>query len=233
MTGVVSIGKPLVRGRLLNRKRFILSVSIDGKRVKAFLPNTARLSEILTPNCELLLKPVPSRKSAPFDALVGLDRRVPVVIDSRIPNMLIREALDNKDLPAFRHYMRVLSEVNVGSSRIDFKLENGRTCFVEVKGVTLAENRIALYPDAPTERGQRHLKLLTSLAQSGHDAVVLFFAMRADVTAFEVNSSVDGEFARLLRKSEENKVKVMCYTSAYRQGTVKLGHKLVYNSRME
>jgi sugar fermentation stimulation protein A len=181
----------------------------------------------------LLLKHIPLREGTPFDVLVGYDGRVPVVIDSRIPNLLVREALNKRKLPGFQHYTRVLSEVKVGASRIDFKLENRKACFLEVKGVTLAKDKVARYPDAPTERGQRHLKLLNALVESGSDATILFLAMRPDVTMFEANSEMDPVFAKLLRKCEENKVKVVCYASEYKQGTVRLIHKLVYRSNMD
>src|SRR2546428_1203449 len=114
MMARILIRGQLVSGRLVSRKRFILSVKTHEKVVKAFLPNTARLSKILKPGGRLLLKPVPQRKGAQFDVIVGYDGRVPVVVDSRIPNLLIHEALINRKLPEFRHYTRVSSEVNVG-----------------------------------------------------------------------------------------------------------------------
>jgi sugar fermentation stimulation protein A len=233
MNATIRIRGPLITGRLLKRRRFILSVRTHDKVVKVFLPNTGRLSTIIKPGCRLLLRPVPERKETPFDAFVGYDEQVPVVIDSRIPNLLVREALNKRKLPEFKRYTGITSEVKIGASRIDFRLQNGKTCFLEVKGVTLAENKVALYPDAPTERGQRHLKLLGTLVQSGNDAGLMFLAMRPDVTMFEANSEMDPVFAKLLRKCEESEVKVVCYASEYKQGSVSLIHKLVYNPKTE
>jgi sugar fermentation stimulation protein A len=227
VTATILIHSPLISGRLLKRKRFILSVKTRDKVVKAFLPNTGRLSKILKPGGKLLLKPVSLRKSSPFDVLVAYDGRVPVVVDSRIPNLLVREALNKRKIPEFQHYTRVSSEVKVGASRLDFRLENRDTCFLEVKGVTMVEHGIAMYPDAPTERGRRHLRLLSSLLEKGNECALLFIATRPDVNAFTVNKAIDPAFAQLLQESRKLGVKVLCYASRYHQNKITLTHKLV------
>ncbi len=114
MIATVSIQRPLVCGSFLARKRFIVSVRTQDKVVKAFLPNTGRLSKILTPGAKLLLNPVPLRNTTPFDIIVGFEGTIPVVLDSRIPNTLIRKAFRNRELPEFQHYATVSSEVSVG-----------------------------------------------------------------------------------------------------------------------
>jgi len=150
----------LVAGRFVRRdNRFRVIVEIAGERVAAHLPNSGRLTELLTPNrlCWLTGFDTPRRKTR-FDLTLMEYAGTLVSVDARLPNALFAEAWATGQLEPFRGYDCVDREVRLGESRLDFRLSGpDGVCWVEVKSVTLVEEGVARFPDAPTARGVRHL----------------------------------------------------------------------------
>ena len=184
----------LVTG-VFNRRpnRFTALVSIDGREVRCFLPNPGRMGELLVPSVKLVLREVESRRRKTRYDLIAVhnDGRL-VSIDSRVPNLLLLEALKEGKLEEFPRYSMIKPEYVYGRSRFDFLLSNNvERCLMEVKSCTLVRNRVALFPDAPTARGRRHLLELAKAKREGYRACVLFIIQRTDVDAFSPNDETD------------------------------------------
>lgn len=204
----------LIPAIILKRfNRFAVQVSVDGRRDVAHLPNSGRLRELLQPGTPAYLVPkaAPSRKTA-FDLLLVRVGKVLISADARLPNLLVAEALQKGRLPPFHGYKTFRPEVRYRESRYDFLLEgsSGR-CFVEVKSVTLVEEGVALFPDAPTERGRRHLETLIQARRDGLKGAVVFVVQRGDAEAFRPHDEADPVFGERLRKAVARGVSVHAY----------------------
>ncbi|MDQ7037797.1 MAG: DNA/RNA nuclease SfsA [Aquificota bacterium] len=192
--------------------RFVCSVEVDGRSGKALLRNTGRLRELLTPGREVYLRRKSSGKYAYEILLVRGDRSL-VCVDSHMAPALFEEwvRLTGKPWPA----EDVKRELRAGRSRFDLLL-NGNI-LVEAKSVNLVKDGIALFPDAPTERGRRHIKDLMNL-RSRFETCVVFVIQREDAVAFSPNYETDPEFGRLLEEFHRagNTVKAyLCKVSLY------------------
>ena len=150
--------------------RFVAFCRLDGatEPVRTHVPNTGRLKELLVPGTGALLRENPPGGKTQYTLCAVRHGGRWVSIDSQLPNRVAAEALARREIPGFSGYASVKREVPCGDSRFDAALLNGQgepVCFVEVKGVTLVENGVALFPDAPTERGAKHLRELARLAR--------------------------------------------------------------------
>ncbi|HIQ04816.1 MAG TPA: DNA/RNA nuclease SfsA [Anaerolineae bacterium] len=211
---------PLVPARFLHREnRFRVTVEVEGDRVAAHLPNSGRLEELLTPDRPVWLEPAgrAGRKTA-YDLRLVCFAGVLVSVDARLPNSLLAEALTASHLTPFTEYPLVTREVRRGESRLDFHL-NGATdappCWIETKSVTLVDRvqtGLALFPDAPTVRGRRHLKELAAAVADGERAAVVFVVQRSDATRFAPNASADAAFATALAEAARVGVELYAYT---------------------
>ena len=186
----------------------------NGQEHTAHVANSGRLRELLRPENPMLLAPAPTtahRKTA-FDlALVEVDGAL-VSADARLPNALVREAIEADRLSPFEGYDAIRPEVVFEDSRLDLVLSGpSGLCYVEVKSVTLVEKDVGLFPDAPTERGRRHLLSLRKAVQQGHRAAVVFVIQRANVLSFAPNESADPKFWATLRSSVEDGLEVYAY----------------------
>lgn len=193
--------------------RFAVQVVRDGVPVAAHLANSGRLQELLAPGTPALLaaRAGPKRKTA-FDLLLVRVGRHWVSTDARLPNALVDEALAEGRLKPLRPYRKARREVRFGHSRMDFLLGTPpEQCLLETKSVTLVEGGIALFPDAPTERGLRHLRELISARQTGLAAAVVFVAQRGDARAFRPHDEADPRFGHALREAAEAGVLVLAY----------------------
>ena len=196
---------PLVEGRFIKRlNRFAALVDVERREYLAHVPNSGRMGELLVPGFRVLLAPVPqgtSRKTS-FDLALVDTGRVLSSADARLPNKLVAEALTRKRLPQFADYPVARSEQVFGESRLDFLLEGpaGR-CYVETKSVTLVEDGVGLFPDAPTIRGVKHLRSLIAARDAGHEAAVVFVIQRADAEAFTPHDVADPLLGATLREA--------------------------------
>lgn len=185
--------------------RFIVEASLeDGSRVEAHLADPGRLRELLIPGASLRLRPVEPERSRRTRYSVALARSQEspgtwVSLDTTLPNRLAGELLRQGKVDGAPHGWKIEREVRHGRSRFDFRLrDNGREMFVEVKSVTLVENGLALFPDAPTKRGVRHVQELTEIAQGGGSALLLFVVQREDAQRVSPHAGIDPEFAEAL-----------------------------------
>lgn len=204
----------LVAATLIRRlNRFAVEVELQGQLRQAHLANSGRLHELMLAGTPALLLPRggPRRKTA-YDLLLLCIGRLWVSADARLPNRLAQEALAAGRIEPLRGYRILKPEGSFGGSRVDFLLEGAQgSCLLEVKSVTLVVDGVALFPDAPTQRGVRHLEALVEARQQGLAAAVLFVVQRADAWAFAPNDAADPAFGRALRQAAAAGVQVLAY----------------------
>ncbi len=196
--------------------RFLVNLIPDGKKEleKAFLHDPGRMKELLTPEARLVIrKPLSlTDRKTQWDILAVHYNDILVTINSSLPNLVTKIALSNGWIEELQNYENIKPEVRHGNSRLDFMLsKNKERCFVEVKGVTLVNGQKALFPDAPTTRGVKHLKELIKIKSQGDRAVVLFMCMRDDPIDFSPNEETDPNFSKQLQEAERNGVEILVY----------------------
>lgn len=211
--------KNVIKGAFISRpNRFIAKVSIDGKEETVHVKNTGRCRELLVPGCTVYLEKAknPLRKT-PYD-LIAVEKKtgngtILINMDSQIPNDCCGEFLPRSGLfPEGTVFRR---EVTHGSSRFDIYAENGSSkAFIEVKGVTLEKDGLALFPDAPTERGVKHLRELTEAVKQGFSAYIIFIIQMTGVHTFSPNREMHPDFADALAEAEKAGVKILAYDCA-------------------
>ena len=191
--------KNTVRGRFIDRpNRFIAHVDVGGERLVCHVKNTGRCRELLIPGAVVALCPAqsPARKTA-WDLIAVEKAGRWINIDSQAPNLAAAAFL-----PTLFPGAEIQPEYKIGQSRLDFFIKTGEDCvYLEVKGVTLEENGVVLFPDAPTQRGTKHVHTLTRLAQEGHRACILFVIQMKDVVYFTPNRRTDPDFAAALEEA--------------------------------
>jgi sugar fermentation stimulation protein A len=203
---------PLIHGQLIRRyMRFLADVTLDsGEVVTAHCTNSGSMKSCLEEGAEVYLSPVtdPKRKTRFTWEMIKINGNW-VGINTSIPNILAYEFLLNNTIPGLQGYTHVKREVKIGDSRLDIFAEKpGEICFIEVKNVTLKEENMALFPDAVTLRGQKHLQTLMKIKEKGFRAVMLYVIQRMDVEAFGPAIEIDPKYASLLKKAIEKGVEV-------------------------
>lgn len=194
--------------------RFIAEVEVDGEIQIAHVPNTGRCKELLVENAVVWLKPSdnPKRKTK-FSLLFVENRGHLVSIYSQQANEIVYDAIINDEINELSGYDFHQREKTIDNSRIDIYLsnENGEECFVEVKGVTLVVGVEARFPDAPTERGTKHLNELIKLKKEGFRTAVFFLIQHPLAESFRPNWDNDPLFSKTLNEAYENGVEILVY----------------------
>lgn len=212
--------KTTIRGRFLARpNRFIALVEVDGAEVVCHVKNTGRCRELLLPGAPVVLSIAdnPSRKTA-FDLIAVEKGNRLINIDSQAPNQAAAEYL-----PTLFPDGKIRPEYKIGDSRLDFCIETGDgPVYLEVKGVTLEEDGVVLFPDAPTQRGVKHLQTLTRLAQEGHRSCVLFVIQMEDVSYFTPNRRTDPAFADVLLQAAAAGVQLLAVDCQVRDKSMQI-----------
>ena len=213
----------MVEGRFLARpNRFIAHVEIGGKTEICHVKNTGRCRELLPPGARVWCQKSdnPNRKTA-FD-LISVEKGERIInMDSQAPNKAAMEWLAGGGLGPIEN---LRAETTHGDSRYDFSfVQDGRPCFLEVKGVTLEENGICAFPDAPTDRGSKHLRGLTAALQEGYGAYVLFVIQMADVSFLHPNDQTDPAFGKALREAAAAGVRVLAVDCSVTPDSMTIG----------
>jgi sugar fermentation stimulation protein A len=212
--------KPLITGTLLKRyKRFLADVQMDcGNVVTAHTPNTGSMMGCSEPGSRVWLSDSGNTKrkyplswelvESQGDTLVG--------INTGLSNRLVREAIEQGVVRELQGYDRIRAEVRYGdeNSRIDLLLEQHGTepdCYVEVKNVTLADGSSALFPDAVSTRGTKHLRELITMVRGGYRASMCFCIQRGDVLDMRPADAVDPEYGKTLRQAQGEGVEIFAY----------------------
>ena len=206
---------------LARPNRFIAHVQIGGQTEIVHVKNTGRCRELLVPGCTVYCQHSgnPSRKTK-FDLIAVRKGDRLINMDSQAPNQAAGEWLAAGGLGEIS---QLRAEVKEGDSRFDFSfVKDGTRCFLEVKGCTLENDGVCAFPDAPTERGAKHIRGLTSLAKAGYGAYILFVIQMADVKCIRPHDERDPEFGRALREAAANGVRVIAMDCAVSEDSMEL-----------
>lgn len=203
--------------------RFIVECFLRNKPVRAYLPNPGRLWELFFPGTVLYLvkNMIPGSTS---HTVVGVEREgTPIMLHTHVNNLVARELIENSRVPGLAGAEIIGPEVRIGRSRFDFLVRHeGKDAVIEVKSCTLVGDRIAMFPDAVTIRGSRHLRELAELAKEGKRAVVLFLVHWAQAEYFMPDWHTDPDFARTLL-AVKDLVQVRAMAIEWKQD-LELGH---------
>ena len=201
--------------------RFIAYVELNGAEEVCHVKNTGRCRELLVPGARVWCQKQdkPERKTK-YD-LIAVEKNGRIInMDSQAPNAAVKEWLAGGGLG---DVSELKAESKWGTSRFDFSfIKDGRRCFLEVKGVTLENDGVCAFPDAPTVRGARHLQELTELAEQGFGAYVLFVIQMADVCYLHPNDTTDPAFGSALRQAAQAGVQVLAMDCAVTEETMTL-----------
>jgi len=183
---------------------------------KAHLKDPGRLKELLIPGANLLLRPALNSavRKTKYDVIAVLKDDKWVVINSGLHSDIAARLVESGKIKEFKGYFIEKKEYTYGGSRIDFLLSNKKEnkMLVEVKGCTLVEDRLALFPDAPTTRGRKHAKELNQAKREGFNSAVLFLIMREDASEFSPNYQMDPDFSNALFDAYKNNVHIIAYS---------------------
>ncbi len=206
----VMIYDRIVKGEFLSRpNRFIAYVEVDGNEEICHVKNTGRCKELLVPGADVFvqLSDNPLRKTK-YDLISVFKGDMLVNMDSQAPNKVFGEWAVNSGF--FKNITFLKPECKYKNSRFDFYIEaNGKKIFVEVKGVTLENDGVVSFPDAPTERGVKHINELTEAVKDGYDAYVFFIIQMEKCKYFTPAIDKHPEFAKALKEASQNGVNVV------------------------
>lgn len=171
------------------------------------------MHELLVSGVEVILRGVLNENRKTSYDLIGVSNNGQwVSVDSRVPNKLVLEALRNRDIVELTKYNMIKPEYSYGDSRFDFFLANEcESCLLEVKSVTLVKDGVAMFPDAVTERGMRHVKDLVKAKKEGYRACALFLVQRTDAYSFAPDDETDPKFGKALRTAAAGGVEIYAY----------------------
>lgn len=215
--------KNIIQGIFKKRlNRFLAEVIIDGRICQVHVKNTGRLGELLIPGAKVWLEPSdnPDRKTAYSLISVLKDGQV-VNIDSQVPNRIVYEALSNdRILPNLTVIKR---EYTFGRSRFDIYAERGKEkILMEVKGVTLNVDGEARFPDAPTERGLKHVRELAEAAANGYETYVFFAIQMKGIHLFRPNDITMPAFGQALADARKRGVHILAYDCLVTSESIRL-----------
>ncbi len=232
---------PLRPARFVARpNQFVVRVAIDPSQeeVLAHLPDPGRLTELLVPGAQVFVRKVEDdRRSTQWSAvLVQTNEGQLVSVDTGLPNILVQHALEQEAIEELEGWSVVRSEVPIGRSRFDFMLERltGKQMILEIKGVSLVVNDVAMFPDAPSERAVRHVRELTRIATETDIAATLFFVVqRNDVDQLMPAKHIDPAFAQALAEAKMAGVRLMARRCQITLAEIVLGKSVKVRSLLK
>ena len=209
----------LIEGVFLKRlNRFLAMVELDGVPTPCHVPNSGRLGELLVPGVPARVRPYREGLRTKARLIMVQNRGHWVAVDAHLTNAVAREAVERGVVPGLERVRNLRSEVVHGASRFDMAgTVGGAPCYIEVKCSTLVREGVAYFPDAPTERGSKHLRELITLARQGAVCYVLFLLQHPAATSFAPNAATDPVFADLVGQAIAAGVRVCavrCVSSA-------------------
>jgi len=221
-----------VEGIFIERtNRFIAQVSIHGQIETVHVKNTGRCMELFIPGTRVYLEKSqnPNRKTA--YSLISIYKGTRLInIDSQVPNQVVYEGLLSQAIDDIGSITLLKREVTFGHSRFDLYYETAhQKGFIEVKGVTLEHNGIALFPDAPTSRGSKHLQGLIDGIELGYTNYIFFLIQMDSINTFMPNHVTDPTFTHLLIEEKKRGVTPLIYNSIVTHSSISVGTKGTFN----
>lgn len=225
---------PLKEAILLKRyKRFLADIQIGDEVITAHVPNTGSMTSCWEPSwkCAVSRSDNPNRKM-PYTLEFTHNGDSWIGVNTANANKLAHNWIKNGLIPELKGYAAITPEKKIGDSRIDFFLENHPTlppCYVEVKSVTLKLDGLAQFPDAVSERGQKHLKELIGLKCAGLRAAMLFIVQREDVDLMRPAHSIDKKYGALLKEAHAAGVEILVYQCKMDLNEISFGKSLPFH----
>lgn len=219
----------VIQGIFVRRlNRFVAEVKIDGRLEQVHVKNTGRCKELLVPGAPVHLEVFSNRARKYRHSLIAVDKNGMLVnIDSQAPNAVVYEALLSGKVAEIGQVQTVKREIRFGNSRFDLYFEgNGRRGFMEVKGVTLEQDGIAMFPDAPTVRGRKHVLEMAEAVKEGYDGAILFLVQMKGCRLFTPHVQMDRPFAEALKEAANAGVRVLAYDSLVTGTDIRFGDPL-------
>lgn len=205
--------------------RFIAEVFINGVKMRVHIKNTGRLKELLQPGVKVLLEVSDNPNRRTKYSLIAVEKNnMWINIDSQAPNTIVFDALQNGDIVEISNLQLVKREVTYGASRFDIYYENDKEQgFIEVKGVTLEKSGVAIFPDAPTAGGTKHVLELIEAVREGYGAVILFLVQMKGCYVFRLHTEMDPAFADAIHKASKEGVRILAYDCVVKEDELILG----------
>ena len=222
----------MVEARFLRRvNRFTAFVELNGQEEMVHVKNTGRCKELLLEGARVFLEEADKEGRKTKYSLIAVYKGDMLVnMDSQAPNQMAAEALAEGKIEGIGEVDFLKREVNYENSRFDLFYQKGeKKGFIEVKGVTLEENGIAKFPDAPTERGAKHLRELIKAKEEGYEAAALFVIQMKGVQEFRPNEERDKNFTAALKEAAKAGVKILAYDCRVQVGKVYIDQKVPVN----
>lgn len=219
----------VIEARFLRRvNRFTAFVELNGQEEMVHVKNTGRCKELLIEGARVFLEEADKEERKTKYSLIAVYKENMLVnMDSQAPNQMAAEAMAEGKIEEIGEVDFLKREVKYGNSRFDlYYQKDAKKGFVEVKGVTLEEDDIAMFPDAPTERGTKHLRELIKAKEEGYEAAVLFVIQMKGLTEFRPNEARDRKFTEALRDAAEVGVKILAYDCGVEIGKVWIEEKM-------
>lgn len=218
----------VIKAEFLYRKnRFISYCKKGSKTLEVYVPNTGRCKELLVEGSTVFVtyNDNPNRKTS-YTLIAVMKGDKIINIDSQAPNQIVEEALLENKIDLGFKYNKIKREYTHGDSRFDFYLEGDeKKALMEVKGVTLENNGVVSFPDAPTKRGLKHIKGLINSSED-YLTYILFVIQMKDVEFFTPNYVTDKNFSKELLKSSNSGVKVLAYDSYVKRNEIEIAEKV-------
>lgn len=205
--------------------RFIAHVMMDGNEETVHVKNTGRCREILREGVQVILEKSGNPERKTQYSLIGCYKNRNLInIDSQVPNAVVYESILHKAIKGFDDVLHLKREVTYRNSRFDLYFKtSSHEGFIEVKGVTLEDNGIAMFPDAPTERGTRHIYEMMEAVREGYRGYILFLIQMKGVNSFTPNEKMDPEFALALKLANKEGVKILAYDALVTEDEIVIG----------
>ncbi len=222
-------------GTLIKRyKRFLADIhQEDGKIITVHCPNSGSMTGCSTPGAEVIISHSnnPKRKYAWTLEMVK-ENNTWIGINTMRTNKIIKEALENKTINDFGNIISIKPEIKVSAkSRLDFCLQTeAGQVYIEVKNCSLAQNNTAMFPDAVTSRGTKHLEELLRLYKNNHRAALIFCVQRTDCTSFKPAAEIDPIYAKTLKKVWQHGVEVLVYQAQVTPEEINITGKLPFST---
>lgn len=222
--------KKIVEGIFLKRpNRFIAQVLIDGKEETVHVKNTGRCKELLLPGAKIILEDCshnPNRKTK-YSLISVWKENMLVNMDSQVPNAVVFHGIKDKKIHGIDDVIHLKREVTFGNSRFDIYFETkDQKGFIEVKGVTLENNHISMFPDAPTERGAKHVLEMIEAVNQGYKGIIFFLIQMKSPKQFRLNWEMDNKFSHAVKLASENGVTILAYDSIVYNNSIEIGNPI-------
>jgi len=222
--------KNVIEANFIKRpNRFIAHVMIDEQEEIVHVRNTGRCRELLIPNARVILEDCSniSNRKTRYSLISVLKDNILINMDSQVPNQVVSQALKDNKIPEIQDVTFVKREKTFGNSRFDIYFETSKDRgFIEVKGVTLEEDRVAMFPDAPTERGTKHVYEMVEAVRNGYKGYIFFLIQMKGPKMFKPNWAMDKEFSMAVRFARDNGVEILAFDSIVTNNSIEIGDSL-------